>query len=138
AARPAHLDGFVADRRVEADADAVAEVTPVGVVAAFDIAEIDLFAFVRQQRLQAVVQVGGDARAAREVVAGADAEHGEGCAVVARLFGAHDAVDGFVDRAVAAGAHDDVIPAARRALREFGGMPDALRLYQREIHAVLL
>ena len=93
AARPADFDGFVADCRIEADANAVAKISAFGIIPAFHKADVDLFAFVCLQRFQTVIQVGGDAGAARKVVACANAKHAERNAIVPRLFCFHNSID---------------------------------------------
>ena len=50
------------------------------------------------------------------------------------LLGAHQPVDGFIDRAVAAGAYYHIVPFICGLFGKLGGMPHSFRLYECEMY----
>ncbi len=122
----AKLRGLEPHYRIEADADAVAEVPALGIVAPGDAAHVHRPLASGGYDLDAGGELRGDVGAVGKVVSPAHAEHGERGDGVAAVPGEHEAVDDLVDRAVAPGRDHDSVALARGVAGELGGVPDAL------------
>lgn len=125
AVQPLHLGGFKTDHGVESQPHAVAKVAPIGVVTAGHPADVNAPALPAGERVAGRGQLVRDAHAEGEIVAAPDGQHAQRGAFAPVERRAHQPVDGFIDRAVAARHHQQVAASFHRLLAQPLRVPHA-------------
>jgi len=125
-----HLGCLEADDRVEPNANAIGEVTPAGDVAARHDAHIDSATGACGEDLDGAVKIRWDVDAETEVIAtayGKNAQRRQSVMPLDLIASQHQAIEDFVDRAIATGCRNSVDGATCCiGLGDLGGVPGVL------------